>query len=203
MGFKKVIHAFHRVLLLLLIHIKKETKIGKMKIIAQKQLIETVLIQMQPFLEKKDITQITSHLYIETVDKTIIIKATNTEIGLIVKIENVIIKKKGKTTANGKKLFEIVRTLNDKEIILEQIEEILYIKQDKSKFKLPIFNSDNFPKFPKIEKKSKISLNSINLIKFLKTISPTIDMNNPKFKSNINNRYILHINCYNANCHLI
>ena len=144
MGFKKVIHAFHRVLLLLLIHIKKETKIGKMKIIAQKQLIETVLIQMQPFLEKKDITQIISHLYIKTMDNTVILETTNTETGLIVKIENVV-----------------------------------------------------------IEKKSKISLNSINLIKFLKTISPTIDMNNPKFKSNINNRYILHINCYNANCHLI
>jgi len=155
-----------------------------MKIVVSKQLIESILINMQPFLEKKDASQITSHVHIEAKNDIITIKATDTEIGLIVKTENMIIEQEGSLTANGKKLLDIIRILKDEEIILEQIKDNLNIKQNKSKFKLPIFNPDNFPTYPLIENKSKISLNSISLIKGLKYISSSIDTNNPKFELN-------------------
>ena len=53
-----------------------------MKIRAQKQIIESILINIQPFLEKKDASQITSHILFETVNDKCIIKATDSEIGL-------------------------------------------------------------------------------------------------------------------------
>jgi DNA polymerase-3 subunit beta len=155
-----------------------------MKIIVTKQLIESVLINMQPFLEKKDATQITSHIYLEAKNNICTIKATNSEIGLIIQIENVDIEEEGSITANGKRLLDIIRILKDEEIILERQKDNLNIKQNKSKFKLPIFNPNNFPTFPNIENKSQITLNSINLIKGLKYISPSIDNNNPKFELN-------------------
>ena len=155
-----------------------------MKIIVTKQLIESVLINMQPFLEKKDATQITSHIYLEAKNNLCTIKATNSEIGLIIQTENVDIEEEGSITASGKRLLDIIRILKDEEIILERQKDNLNIKQNKSRFKLPIFNPDNFPTYPTIENKSQITLNSINLIKGLKHISPSIDNNNPKFELN-------------------
>jgi DNA polymerase-3 subunit beta len=155
-----------------------------MKIRAPKQLIESILINLQPFLEKKDATQITSHVYIEAKENHCTIKATDSEIGLLITTDNLIIDHEGTITTNGKKLLDIIRILKDDEIILEELDENLLIRQHKSKFKLPIFNFQNFPTFPTLENKSQISLDSTSLIKALKNISSSIDSNNPKFELN-------------------
>jgi len=155
-----------------------------MKIIVTKQLIESILINIQPFLEKKDASQITSHILIEAKNNTCTIKATDGEIGLLVKTDNIIIEYEGTVTSNGKKLLEIIRILKDTDIVLEKVNDNLLIEQNKSRFKLPIFNFENFPLFPTIENKAQISLDSINLIHALKSISTSIDSNNPKYELN-------------------
>lgn len=155
-----------------------------MKIRVTKQLIESILINLQPFLEKKDASQITSHVYIEAQNNQCTIKATDSEIGLSITTNNMLVEHEGAVTANGKKLLDIIRILKDEEIILEELNHHLYIKQNKSKFKLPIFNYQNFPSFPIIENKSQITLDSIRLISGLKNISSSIDTNNPKFELN-------------------
>ena len=155
-----------------------------MKIHVNKQLLESILINLQPFLEKKDASQITSHIFIQAKNNSVTIKATDSEIGLLIQTENIIIEEDGAITANGKKLLDIIRILKDEEITLEKINNNLLIKQNKSKFKLPIFNFINFPNFPMIEDKSQISLDSISLIKALRNISSSIDNNNPKFELN-------------------
>ena len=155
-----------------------------MKIYVNKQLIESILINLQPFLEKKDATQITSHIFIEAKNGFTTLKATDTEIGLLIKTEEIIIEQEGSVTANGKKLFDVIRIMRDEEIILEVLENNLLIKQSKSKFKLPIFDYNNFPKFPSRENKSQISLDSLYLIKSLKYISSSIDTNHPKHELN-------------------
>ncbi len=155
-----------------------------MKIRVKKLLIESILINLQPFLEKKDATQITSHIYFETQNDKCIIKSTDEEIGLSITTTNMVIEHEGSFTANGKKLLEIIRILKDEEIILERIGNYINIKQNRTKFKLPIFDSSNYPKFPLIENKSNITLDSISLIRGLKKISSSIDNNNPKIELN-------------------
>lgn len=155
-----------------------------MKIHVSKPLIESILINVQAFLEKKDASQITSHVYIEALNDVVKVKATDGEIGLLTTSKNIIIEEEGIFTANGKKLLEIIRILKDEEITLEIIENTLHIKQNKSKFKLPTFNAQNFPSFPLIENKPQITIDSINLIKGFKKVSTSIDNNNPKFELN-------------------
>ena len=155
-----------------------------MKIKANKQIIESILINLQPFLEKKDATQITSHILFQTKNNQCIIKASDMEIGLKIVTENIIIESEGAFTANGKKLLDIIRILKDDEINLSLIENTLVIKQKNSKFKLPTFDPNSYPDFPSIEKKPNISLDSMALIQNLKKISPSIDTNNPKFELN-------------------
>jgi len=154
-----------------------------MKIRVTKQLIESILINLQPFLEKKDASQITSHIYFEAQNDICTIKATDGEIGLVINSNNIIIEEEGTFTANGKNLLEYIRMLQD-EITLEVIDNDLIIKQNRTKYKLPIFNSNNFPTFPIIDDKPQISLDSINLIQGFKKISSAIDNNNPKFELN-------------------
>jgi DNA polymerase-3 subunit beta len=90
----------------------------------------------------------------------------------------------GRATANGKKLLDIVRILKEGDIVLETVEDTLHIKQDHSKFKLPMFNADEFPAFPKVEGLPSIDLDSMQLIQMFKKVSPAIDTNNPKYELN-------------------
>jgi DNA polymerase-3 subunit beta len=155
-----------------------------MKISTNKQVIESILINLQPFLEKKDATQITSHILFTTQDNNCIIKATDNEIGLKIITDHIAIIEDGSFTANGKKLLDIIRILKDDDITLELQENNLIIKQKNSKFKLPTFDYNSYPNFPSQEDKPKISLDSMSLIKNLKKISPAIDNNNPKYELN-------------------
>ncbi len=155
-----------------------------MKIKARKDIIESILINTQPFIERKDATNITSHLYFNAKDNIVTIKATDTKIGLMIKSEQFNIDEEGNFTANGKKLLDIVRTLKNDLIEFELNNEYIIIKQNKAKFKLPTFDYNEFPIFPKIENKNQITIDSLNLIKSLKKINPAIDNNNPKFELN-------------------
>jgi len=155
-----------------------------MKVLINKSVLETVLINTQPYLEKKDLSQITSHLYISATNETFIVKATDYEIGLEYNTDKIKTIDAGIATANGKKLLDIVKILKNEDLTLETINDYLYIKQNSSKFKLPMFNSNEFPEFPKIDDKPKFELNSSLLVESIKKISPAIDNNNPKFELN-------------------
>ncbi len=155
-----------------------------MKITVSKSIIENILNHAQPFLEKKDTSQITSHVYLNVSNSILTLKATDYEIGYLVTTNKINVMSEGSTTANGKKFIDIIRILKDGEISLEVKNDILYISQSHSKFKLPTFSHSDFPEFPNYEGKSQISIDSHFLIDSLKKITPAIDINNPKFELN-------------------
>jgi DNA polymerase-3 subunit beta len=155
-----------------------------MRLAVAKSTLESILIRLQPFLEKKDTSQITSHILLIANENRLTVKATDQEIGLKVKTEHIDIQIEGKATANGKKLLEIVRILKEDNIVLETIEDTLHITQGSSKFKLPMFNIEEFPEFPNLDNLPSIELNSMELIQMFKKVSPAIDTNNPKYELN-------------------
>jgi len=155
-----------------------------MKITISKSIIENILIHAGPFLEKKDTSQITSHIYLNAQDSTLTVKATDYEIGFLVKTQNVNINQNGAITANGKKFLDIIKILKDGDIKLEVENEILNISQAHSNFKLPTFAYNEFPDFPDYKGKTPIEIESHILIDSLKKITPAIDNNNPKFELN-------------------
>jgi len=155
-----------------------------MKISIQKSILENILIHAGPFLEKKDTSQITSHVYLNANNNQLTLKATDYEIGFLVTTDKLTIIEEGTITANGKKFLDIVRILKDGNINLEVKNENLFISQSHSNFKLPTFAHTEFPEFPSYENSSKISIDSHTLIDSLKKITPAIDNNNPKFELN-------------------
>ncbi len=155
-----------------------------MKIEINKSLLEQVLAQMQPFLEKKDLSQITSHVYLEAKENELLVKATDYETGLKTIITDVKVINPGNATANGKKLLDIVRILKEGVVTLSTLDDTLQITQNQSKFKLPMFDADEYPKFPDIDALPQIDIKAGEFITSLKKITPAIDTNNPKFELN-------------------
>ncbi len=155
-----------------------------MKVSINKSVLETILLNAISYLEKKDLSQITSHLLLKTTDEEFIVKATDYEIGLEYKTRNIKTISNGVGTTNGKKFLDIVKILKNDDVLLETINDYLYIKQNNSKFKLPMFNPNEFPEFPNIENKPKFNINSIQFVRNIKKIVNVIDTNNPKYELN-------------------
>ncbi len=155
-----------------------------MNIEINKSVLEHMLINAQSFLEKKDASQITSHVLLDATGLTLEIKATDFEIGLTAQTTNIKIIENGLSSANGKKLLDIVKILKDDTISLRTEEDFLYIKQKRSKFKLPMFNAQEYPEFPSLENKSQFEIKAVDFSKAIKKISPAIDTNNPKYELN-------------------
>lgn len=155
-----------------------------MKITVDKSVLENILLHLQPFLEKKDTSQITSHILLYSDGRTLFAKATDYEIGLSIQTNAVETKEPGAVTASGKKLLDIIRILKDEEVELYVEKDTLHIRQKRSNFKLPTYKSSEFPSFPSTEGKPNIAINSHLLIESLKKITPAADTNNPKFELN-------------------
>ncbi len=155
-----------------------------MNIAINKNVLEHMLINAQSFLDKKDSSQITSHVLLHALDGNLTIKATDFEIGISMDTTNIQVALPGLATANGKKLLDIIKILKDDEVLLKVENDFLFIKQNKSKFKLPMFNADEYPDFPSVEDKSKFEINPLEFLHAIKKISPAIDSNNPKYELN-------------------
>jgi len=155
-----------------------------MKFTISKSVIETIVSSMQPFLNKKDSSAITSHIYMEVLNSNLIIKSTDYEMGcqaVVSDIKDII---DGKSTVNGSNLLNIIRRLKDDDIIFEVIDNNLNIKQKRSNFKLPMYNAQEYPQFVDTQNLKTLDINTIGLINSIKKITPAIDNNNPKFELN-------------------
>jgi len=115
-----------------------------MKLKLSKAVVENILSTVINFTEKKDNSQITSHICIEANDG-IYFRATDKEFGITYKDNTSQIIEKGKATINGKKFYEIIKALNDDFVDLEIEENIATISQKHSIYKLSTFNADEFP----------------------------------------------------------
>ncbi|MCK9337500.1 MAG: DNA polymerase III subunit beta [Arcobacteraceae bacterium] len=156
-----------------------------MKLIVNKSLFENVISSMQPFLDKKDASSITSHVYLEVSQDSLIIKSTDYEIGLKVVINDITDFTNGKATVNGVNLLGIIRRLKNDNISIQTLENgQLEIKQSRSNFKLPMYNPEEFPQFPQMQQLNKLDINIVNIINSMKKITPSIDNNNPKYELN-------------------
>jgi DNA polymerase III subunit beta len=155
-----------------------------MKFSTNKGKFETVIASMQPFLEKKDLSAITSHIYLDISNDILTIKSTDYEMGLEATIDEVKSFDDGKATVNGSNLLNIIRRLKNEDINFEVIDNNLQIKQNKTSFKLPMYDANEYPNFPNMDKLHNVDINIINFIHSIKNITPAIDNNNPKFELN-------------------
>ena len=143
-----------------------------MKFTITKSILENIITNTIPYLEKKDNSSITSHIFFEVKNSILTIKTTDYDMGLVGIIENLNINdekyEEGQTTVNGKNFLEIIKRLKDKDISVYNQDDLLIIKQNSSIFKLHTFNPDEFPDFPNIENLKTLNINNYDLINSIK-----------------------------------
>ncbi len=155
-----------------------------MKLIINKNILESAILLCNAYVEKKDSSTITSHLYFHADEDRLTIKASDYEIGINYKIKKIRVEVPGLATANARTIVDVIKNLNNEELTLETIDNFLFIRQKKTKYKFPMFNPEDFPEFPSTEDKNKFDIDSSELNRCLKKILPTIDTNNPKYSLN-------------------
>lgn len=156
-----------------------------MKITLSKNPLENILANFQSFLDKRDQSQITSHIFFQVQGNHLLLRATDFEMGIQSKIDISKVEQEGCGTVNGKRILEVIKQLKDnKDITFETSDDFLTIKQERAKFKLPMFNADEFPSFPQYNQESKINIPSSSFIEAIKKISPAVGVNNPKIELN-------------------
>ena len=157
-----------------------------MKIEINKNVLEHMLVNAQNFLDKKDESSITSHILFNCENGNFTIKASDYELGISMETTNFNPITDGKASANGKKILDSVKPLDDDDVLLEVIDNHLVLRQDRDKtnIKFPMFNTDEYPEFPSYENKSKFEIDPMNFLKSIKKISSSIDINNPKYELN-------------------
>ena len=152
-----------------------------MKVTIKKQVLESIVSSLNPYVDRRDLSAITSHIYLKANAWLLELKATDQEIGLQYSLNNDIdIKEEGEATANAKSLQDIVKSLKDGEITLETVGETLVVKQNRSRFKIAMQKSSDFPAFPNIDGKAKFEINASLLSSGLKKVVTCIESNNPR-----------------------
>lgn len=156
-----------------------------MKIQIYKTPLENILNNFQAFLDKRDQSNITSHIFFQVQDTQLLLRATDFEIGIQSLVNIHSIQEEGEGTVNGREILGIIKQLkDDKEITFETKDDELIIKQGRASFKLSMFNSEEFPKFPTISEENKINIPTANFIEAIKKISPAVANNNNKLELN-------------------
>lgn len=143
----------------------------------KKSTIEQAITNLQCAINKKNAIDITANISIETTEKELILKATDHETYIKTTLEPESIQGKLKCAINGELISNIMKGLNDTDLIIEEDKDknILLIRQNNaSVFKLPIFEISDFPFSQNYQDSSqgfkKIEIDNNFLIKSIKKI---------------------------------
>lgn len=136
-----------------------------------KSAIDQAITNMQCVINKKNTIDITANISLETTDDTLILKATDHENYMRITLKPNSIQGKLKCAVNGELMSNVMKALNDSDVIIEEKEEILYIKQNNaSVFKIPIFEINEFPFSQSIQTMERIDIDNNFLLQSIKKV---------------------------------
>jgi DNA polymerase-3 subunit beta len=120
----------------------------------------------------KDLSMpILSHVLIQKNDKSIKITGTNIEVQITTSCKYIESDDFEDVTVPGKKLYEIVRSLNEQDIQLTTQKGKLALKTQSSSFKLATLPSNNFPTFEEFKPVESFTINQQQLLALLNKTS--------------------------------
>ena len=120
----------------------------------------------------KDLSMpILSHVLIEKNDKQINITGTNLEMQITVKTDFLESDEFDPITVSGRKLYEIVRSLDDQNIQISTTKNRLILKTNNSSFKLSTLPANNFPTFDDLKPLETFTINQAQLLDLLNKTS--------------------------------
>lgn len=112
--------------------------------ISREPLLEELQI-LQGIVEKRNTMPILANILMEAKDGAVDMTGTDLEVGMKTRLE-ADVEKPGAITVNGKKIFEIVRSIREgQEIVIEAKDERLVVRSGEAEFKLNCQSQEDFP----------------------------------------------------------
>ena len=142
-----------------------------MNILINTHTLRTALQDITGVVSKDLSMPILSHVLIEKNDKQINITGTNLEMQITVKADFLESDEFDPITVSGRKLYEIVRSLDDQNIQISTTKNRLILKTNNSSFKLSTLPANNFPTFDDLKPLETFTINQAQLLDLLNKTS--------------------------------
>lgn len=152
---------------------------------ADKTILQNVLTQLNPFLEKKDIKAPTSNYYFKIDNCLLTLAATDYNFSLKLELTSIYDSTDGEFLVNGNSLLSIIKRLKNGEVEFNLKGDELEIKQGRSKLKLQTLSTDTYPNIDLDDKVMKsINVDSNVLLTAIKKCLFSVAVGNPKYELN-------------------
>lgn len=116
---------------------------------------------------------ILSCIYIKAEGDHLTLQSTDLELSIRYKV-NALVEEPGAVVVSGKLLFEIIKSLPDAAIYVEDDESVLQITCDSSSFSLKTLQVQDFPDFPQVEVDKKIGVPFSMFANMIKKVSRVV-----------------------------
>jgi DNA polymerase-3 subunit beta len=135
-----------------------------MKILIKREVLKRAVNSVIGVVDKKQTMPILGHILMDKEDNALKLTATNLEVQ-ITSIAKVIEVDSFETTAvSGRKLYEIIRTLDSKDVELTIAKGQLVIKTNNSSYKISTMPGNDFPLFDRSDSDETININQEKLL---------------------------------------
>ncbi len=152
-----------------------------MHLVIEKTRLEEALKNLIAFTDRKDLTNITSHICLEAKGDLLRLEANDLEMGLCLSL-NASILEEGGATFNARHFLDIASKLEQGELTLQTKENYVHISFKRSKFKLPLFDKADFPPFPSFENLPFVHFSDTALGEYFKKLTHVISTNASKYE---------------------
>ena len=130
--------------------------------IAKESILDELQL-LQGIVEKRNTMPILANILMNITDKEVELTGTDLEVGLRTHFA-ALIEEPGATTVNGKKIFEIVKSLPDgQDVVFEEKNDHMEIVAGESVFKVLCLGKDDYPQVPESKFEKNILLPLANL----------------------------------------
>ena len=150
-----------------------------------KTILQNVLTQLNPFLEKKDIKAPTSNYFFKIDNCVLTLVASDYNFSLKLELTSIYDSTDMEFLVNGNSLLSIIKRLKSGEIEFNLKGDELEIKQGRSKLKLQTLDTKTYPNIELDDSKMKsINIDSNVLLTAIKKCLFSVASNNPKYELN-------------------
>lgn len=152
-----------------------------MQLIIDKTRLEKALQNLVAFTDRKDLANIASHVCLEAKSGVLRLEANDLEMGLCLHLQ-ADIAKEGSATFNAKHFLDIASKLENGDLSLEADSDFVHVRFKRSKFKLPLFDRNDFPAFPSHENLPSLHFSDGTLSEHFKKLVHVIKTNASKYE---------------------
>ncbi len=135
-----------------------------MKILIKREKLKRAISSVVGVVDKKQTMPILGHILLENHEKSLKLTATNLEVQISSITQAIEMDTFESTAVSGRKLYEIIRSLDSKDVELKTIKGQLIIKTEYSSYKISTLPGNDFPIFDSSEATETFKINQEKLL---------------------------------------